>query len=81
MPSRSQIPGNLNRRKFLRAIIRCGFLIDMTGGDGSHCKATWPCTQKSVTIQKDLRKDVLHYVLKDLEEYSGVTWDDIRKHL
>lgn len=81
MPSRSQLPGNLNRNKFLRALIRCGFEIDMTGGDGSHCKATWTPTQKSVTIQKDLRKDVLYYILKDIEKHSGVTWEEIRKKL
>ena len=81
MPSRSQLPGNLNRKKFLRALSRCGFEIDMSGGDGSHCKATWPQTQKSVTIQKDLRKDVLYYLLKDIEKYSDITWDDINKNL
>ena len=81
MPSRSQLPGNLNRRKFLRALMRCGFEINMSGGDGSHCKATWPQTQKSIIIQSDLRNDVLYYLLKDIEKYSGVTWEKIRKNL
>jgi hypothetical protein len=81
MPSRSQLPGELKRKKFLLALIRCGFNIDMTGGDGSHCKATWPKNQKSITIQSELRKDVLYYLLKDIEKHSGITWDDIRKHL
>jgi predicted RNA binding protein YcfA (HicA-like mRNA interferase family) len=81
MPSRSQLPGNLNRKKFLRALMRLGFEVDLSGGDGSHCKATWPATQKSITIQKDLRKDVLYYLLKDIEKYSGITWEEINKSL
>ena len=71
----------MNRKKFIRALIRRGFLIDERGGDGSHYKATWPKTQKSVTIQSDLRKDVLYYLLKEIEHCSGITWDDIRKEL
>lgn len=81
MPSRSQLPGNIKRKKFLRALLRCGFEIDMSGGDGSHCKATWPPTQKSIIIQSNIRKDVLYYLLKDIEKYSGVTWDEINKNL
>lgn len=81
MPSHSDLPGEISRKKFTRALVRLGFLINKKGGDGSHYKATWPLTQKSVTIQSDLRKDVLYYLLKDIEEYSDITWDDIRKEL
>jgi predicted RNA binding protein YcfA (HicA-like mRNA interferase family) len=81
MPSRSQLPGNIKRRKFINALVRCGFEIDTSGGDGSHYKATWPKNQKSVTIQSDLRKDVLYYLLKEIEKYSGVTWDDIKNNM
>lgn len=38
-------------------------------------------TQKSLTIQSDLRKDVLCYILKEIEKYSGVTWDEIKKKM
>ncbi len=81
MPPRSELPGELNRNKFLKALRRLGFVIDMTGGDGSHCKVVWPRTGKSITLQQDLRKDVLYYVLKDIEEYSGVEWEQIKKEL
>lgn len=81
MPSRSQLPGNIKRKKFLHALMRLGFEIDLSGGDGSHCKATWPATQKSIIIQKDLRKDVLYYLLKDIEKHSNITWEEIDKNL
>jgi len=81
MPSRSELPGNLSRKKFTKALIRLGFLIDKSGGDGSHYKAIWPKTHKSIVIQKDLRKDVLYYLLKDIEDISGITWGQIKNEL
>ena len=81
MPSLSELPGEIKRRKFIRALQRLGFLIDKTGGVGSHYKITWPKTQKSITIQSELRKDVLYYLLKEIEQYSGVSWEDIKKEL
>ena len=81
MPSRSELPGEVKRRKFIRALTRVGFVIDVTGGAGSHYKATWPKNQKLVTIPSDLRKDVLYYILKSIEEVSGVTWEIIRDNL
>jgi len=81
MPSRSELPGSLHRNKFTKALRRLGFLIDKSGGDGSHCKVTWPGTQKSITIPQRLDKDVLYYVLKEIEQYSGITWDQIRQEL
>lgn len=81
MPSLSELPGEIKRRKFIRALKRLGFNIDKTGGDGSHYKATWPKTQKSITIQSKLRKDVLYYLLKEIEEYSDVNWEDIKNEL
>jgi len=81
MPSLSELPGEIKRRKFIRALAHLGFIIDKTGGAGSHYKVTWPHTQKSVTLQAELRKDVLYYILKEIEQYSGVTWEDIKKEL
>jgi len=81
MPSRSKLPGEIKRSKFTKALERLGFDIDRSGGDGSHYKATWPKTQKSITIQSKLRKDVLDYLLKEIEKNSGITWEDIRKEL
>ena len=81
MPSLSELPGEIKRKKFIKALSRLGFFIDRRGGNGSHYKAIWPATQKSITIQSKLRKDVLYYLLKEIEQYSGKTWDDIKKEL
>jgi len=81
MPSLSELPGEIIRKKFTKALIRLGFIIDKKGGDGSHYKIIWPTTQKSITIQSKLRKDVLYYLLKEIEEVSDITWEDIKKEL
>lgn len=81
MPSRSELPGDIARRKLLNALCRLGFEINAVGGKGNHFKATWPRTNKSVTVIEDLRKDVLYYLLKEIETISGVTWDQIKERL
>ena len=81
MPSLSQLPGDISRKKLVKALERLGFEADYSGGNGSHCKVLWPKSQKCVTIQCKMRKDVLHYVLKQVEEISGVSWNDINKEL
>jgi predicted RNA binding protein YcfA (HicA-like mRNA interferase family) len=81
MPSLSELPGELKRKKFAKALKRLGFIIDKTGGNGSHYKVVWPSTQKAVTIQAKLRKDVLYYVIKEIDEISDITWGDIKKEL
>ena len=67
MPSRSELPGDISRKKFLRALRRLGFEINSIGGKGDHVKIIWPETQKSITVDADLRKDVLYYLLKEIE--------------
>ncbi len=81
MPSLSELPGEIKRKKFTKALKRLGFVINTKGGDGSHYKALWPRTQKSITIPSKLRKDVLCYILKEIEQYSGITWGEIKKEL
>lgn len=81
MPSLSELPGEIRRKKFIKALGRLGFIIDESGGDGSHYKVTWPSTQKSLTIPQKLPKQTLKYVLDEIKEYSGITWDDIKKEL
>lgn len=81
MPSHSDLPGNLDRKKLTKALDRLGFIINKTGGKGSHIKVVWPKNQKSVTIQSNLPKQILSYVLKEIEINSGITWEDIRKEL
>lgn len=81
MPSFSHLPGEIKRKKFIKALLRLGFIINKTGGEGSHYKAVWPKREKTIIIPSKLRKDVLYYVLKEIEEYAGLTWDDIAKEL
>ncbi|MEY4744356.1 MAG: hypothetical protein RL272_301 [Candidatus Parcubacteria bacterium] len=81
MPPLSELPGEIKRPKFLKALMRLGFVIDEVGGAGSHYKATWPSTQKSVTIPHKLPKHTLRYVLVEIEKYSGLTWEQIRQEL
>ena len=80
MPSLSQLPGEIKRKKFTKALARLGFIIDTKGGDGSHYKATWR-NEKSVTIPYNISKNVLYYLLKEIETISGITWDEIRNEL
>ncbi|MEK7516283.1 MAG: type II toxin-antitoxin system HicA family toxin [Patescibacteria group bacterium] len=81
MPSRSELPGSLSQKKFLNALRRLGFVIKPVGGKGDHIKILWPRTQKSVSVDTDLRKDVLYYLLKEIETISGITWGEIQKEL
>jgi len=62
MSSRSELPGNISRNKFLNALRRVGFVINAVGGKGDHIKVIWPTTQKSISVDSDLRKDVLYYL-------------------
>lgn len=84
MPPLSQLPGTIPRNKFLKALQRVGFLIDVSGGDGSHIMAHWPPTNKSVTIAHQMiPKQALKYILKEIETVTvgRVTWDVMKKEL
>jgi predicted RNA binding protein YcfA (HicA-like mRNA interferase family) len=81
MPSRSELPGFLPRKTLIKALRKIGFEINVVGGKGSHIKVIYPPTQKSITIPAGLEKHTLHYVLKEIETYSGVTWEEIKKNL
>lgn len=81
MPSPNDVPGEIKRNKFLNALQRVGFVINKVGGNGSHYKAIWPSNNKSVTIPQNLPKLTVKYILKEIEECSGVTWENIREAL
>ncbi len=81
MPPFSDLPGEIKRAKFIKALVRLGFIIDESGGKGSHFKAIWPKTQKTVTIPSQLNRNVLSYVLKEIEQYSGISWEEIKNNL
>jgi predicted RNA binding protein YcfA (HicA-like mRNA interferase family) len=79
MPSLSELP-SINRKKLIKALQRLGFYIVTVGGKGSHVKIVYR-NQKSITLPQDMRKDVLYYVLKEIEKETGVTWEDIKEVL
>ena len=83
MPSLSKLPSDIKRKQFMRALARVGFVINESGGNGSHYKATWPKTQKAITVQANLPKQVLKYLIKEIEEVTGgvVTWEKIKEDL
>ncbi len=81
MPSLSQLPGEIKRKKLTKAIARLGFIIDEKGGDGSHYKALWSKNQKSITLPYNINKYTLYYLLKEIESVSGITWDEIKNQL
>jgi predicted RNA binding protein YcfA (HicA-like mRNA interferase family) len=75
------LPDNLKRKKLCRALEKLGFEISTRGGNGSHIKATYIQNQKCIIIPDDLRRDVLYYILKEIESVGSVTWDDIKRYL
>ena len=81
MPSHSELPGFLPRKKLIKALHKIGFEINVVGGKGSHIKIVWPSTQKSITLPDGLEKQALYYVLKEIKLYSGVTWEEIKNQL
>lgn len=81
MPSRNELPGEIPRKKFLKALKRLGFEINNTGGKSDHVKIIWSETQKSITVHNDLRKDVLYYLLKEIENISDISWEAIKEKL
>ena len=80
MPSLSQLPDGISRDRFVKALIKVGFLISKKGGNGSHYKAIWR-NEKSITLQYNFRKDVLYETLKEIKGISGIEWEEIKKHL
>jgi len=81
MPSLSEIPDGISREKFIRALRRLGFTINMTGGKGSHCKVECPKSGKIIVIKGKMRKDTFRYVVGNIEKYSNVTWKQIKDEL
>ncbi len=80
MPSLSELPSDISKKKFIRSLQRLGFLINTKGGDGSHCKAVWK-NEKSVTIPYTIHKNTLYYLLKEIENCSGITWKRIKSKM
>ncbi len=81
MPSLSGLLGKINRKKFIKALKRLDFTISKKGGKRSHFKVTYNLNQKSITIPENLDKNILYYVLKEIESYTNVTWNEIKNKM
>lgn len=77
MSTRSELPGEIKRRKFTKSLQKIGFIENSKGGKGNHLKYTWPKNNKNIVIPERLDKDVLYYILKEIKQMSGITWKDI----
>ena len=80
MPSLNELPSDIKRKKLTKALKRLGFSIDTIGGKGSHYKIVCP-NEKTITLPNNLHKKMLLIILKEIEEYSGITWEQIKKQL
>lgn len=81
MPPLSQIKDGLTQKQICKALVRLGFYIDYTGGNGSHALAEWPKNGKCLTIPYHMNKHVVRYICKQMEEISDCTWDELRSQL
>ncbi len=81
MPSLSELPSKISRDKFTKALCDLGFEISKKGGKGNHYKATYIANQKCIIIPSDLHKQVLYYLLKEIEKQTNITWSDIQKYI
>jgi len=81
MPSRSELPGLIKKRKFIKALEKNDFVISKKGGKGGHFKAIYK-NEKTITLpSSDLRKDQLYYIIKSIENISDITWEDLKRYL
>ena len=63
-----KLPSDISQQRLLKALKKSGFIINYTGGKGSHAKAVDPKTKKFITVQSNLYKVALKEILKYAEE-------------
>jgi len=78
MPLLSELPGEVKRKKLAKALEGLGFVINKQGGRGSHYKIICPINGKMIILPNRLDKDVLYYVVREIEKYTDYTWQDIK---
>lgn len=62
------LPSDVSQGRLAKAFEKVGFIIDYTGGKGSHCKLIDPKSQKFITLQSKIWKQVLKDKLQQAEE-------------
>ena len=81
MPSRSELPGSVKKRKFIKALEKNGFRINKKGGKGGHFKATYK-NEKAITLpSSNLEKYQLYYIVQEIERVTDVEWRDLKRYL
>ncbi len=83
MPSLSDLPGFIPKKKFIKALQKNGFVISTRGGKGGHFKAIYR-NEKSITLPSSgFCKNQLKYILGEIEiiTKSEITWEDIKDKL
>ena len=81
MPSRSELPSLIKKRKFIKALEKNGFVISKKGGKGGHFKAIYKNEKTIILPSSDLRKDQLYYIIKSIENISDITWKNLKRYL
>ncbi len=76
----NRIPSDIHPKKLLRALTWLGFVLNTKGGRGSHVKVIWR-NEKSITVQYNLHRHAFLGLLKEIEEISGLTWEEIEREL
>lgn len=64
------LPSDISQKRLAKAFERVGFIINIKGGKGSHCKLIDPKTKKFITLQSNIFKQVLKDKLKQAEEFG-----------
>jgi len=76
-----KLPPSIHRNRLIKALIRIGFGIDKSSGNGSHYKMYSLDRKRSITIPKhlesmDTRKSIEEFVVKDIGDI-GKLLDEI----
>ena len=64
------LPSDISQKRLAKAFEKAGFILDVSGGKGGHYKLTCPKTNKFITLQSKIWKQVLKDKLKQAEELS-----------
>jgi uncharacterized protein (DUF779 family) len=61
------LPSDISQKRLAKAFEKAGFIIDVSGGKGGHYKLIDPKSNKFITLQSNIFKQVLRDKLKQAE--------------